>query len=353
MKKIIQKKLFLLTLIFTMLIPQIQNKACTRVVYCDGHGTVITARSMDWYKEIPANLWVFPRGMERDGLVGENSMKWKSKYGSVLTSSYDFTSADGMNEKGLVANMLWLGESQYPKFDSKGKKKGLAVSIWLAYVLDNFSTVNEVVEALAKEDIVVVTLTVPNSNFSAALHLCVSDPTGDNAVFEYINEKLVIHHSKDYKVVTNSPSFEEQLAINTYWKDISGSIMLPGTHRAADRFVRGSFYINSLQVADNTRVAIASAFSVIRNCSVPFGVSSEQEPNISPTRWRTVADQKNKVYYFENVINPNVVWVDFKNLDFSENAPVKKLSLDNNQNYAGESSMNFIKATPFNFLKVN
>jgi penicillin V acylase-like amidase (Ntn superfamily) len=30
-----------------------------------------------------------------------------------------------MNEKGLVANMLWLGESQYPKFDPKGSKKGL------------------------------------------------------------------------------------------------------------------------------------------------------------------------------------------------------------------------------------
>ena len=45
---------------------------------------VITARSMDWKGEIPANLWLLPRGMEREGLAGNNSVKWKSKYGRHL-----------------------------------------------------------------------------------------------------------------------------------------------------------------------------------------------------------------------------------------------------------------------------
>jgi choloylglycine hydrolase len=44
--------------------------ACTRVVYKGPENNVITARSMDWKDEIDANLWAFPRGMQRDGNVG-------------------------------------------------------------------------------------------------------------------------------------------------------------------------------------------------------------------------------------------------------------------------------------------
>lgn len=340
-------------ILFAMILPQYQNKACSRVMYDDGRGNVITARSMDWFENIPANLWVFPRGIERDGLCGQNSVKWKSKYGSVQTSSYNFTTADGMNEKGLVANMLWLSDSKYPAFDQNGKQKGIAISIWVSYVLDNFSSVKEVVEAHSKDEFVIVSMNIPNTKMFASLHLCVSDPSGDNAVFEYVNGKLTIHHNKEYRVMTNEPVFEDQLAINAYWKSISGNVMLPGTHNPADRFVRGSYYINALEKVDNTRVAIASVFGVIRNVSVPIGVTSYKGPNISATRWRTVADQKNKVYYFENTLNPNVVWVDFKNLNFSENSPIKKLKLDENEIYAGETSMNFAPSSPFKFLKAD
>jgi len=88
---------------------------------------------------------------------------------------------------------------------------------------------------------------------------------------------------------------------------------------------------------------------VIRNCSVPLGISSETEPNISSTRWRTVADQKNLVYYFDNVLNPNVIWVEFSKIDFSEKGKIKKLSLANNENYSGDSLLNFKETKPFQF----
>lgn len=122
------------------------SEACTRVVYKGPQNTVITARSMDWRDEIPANLWVLPKGIDRNGLVGPKSVKWTARYGSLISSSWDIASADGMNEKGLVANLLWLGESQYPKFDGKGSKKGIAISLWAQYYLDNFATVKEAVE---------------------------------------------------------------------------------------------------------------------------------------------------------------------------------------------------------------
>ena len=323
--------------------------SCTRVVYQGPNGTVLTARSMDWKEEIPANLWVLPLGMERNGEVGANSITWKAKYGSVVTSSWDIATSDGMNEMGLVANMLWLVESEYEAFDPQGARKGLSISLWAQYLLDNFATVAEAVDELRKETFTVVTAHVPGTQLMTTIHLSISDATGDNAIFEYIGGKLVIHHDRAYTVMTNSPTFDQQLALNAYWKGIGGTTMLPGTNRAADRFARASFYIKAIAQTDNTRVAVAGVFSVIRNCSVPFGISSETEPNISSTRWRTVSDQKNRVYYFENVLTPNAFWVDLKKLDLSEKGRVRKLTMDNNEVYAGETAALFKETKPFKF----
>ena len=86
--------------------------ACTRVVYQGKGNTVLTGRTMDWKEDSRSNLWIFPRGMQRNGEIGKNPLEWTSKYGSVVTSAYDICSTDGMNEKGLVANLLWLAESE-------------------------------------------------------------------------------------------------------------------------------------------------------------------------------------------------------------------------------------------------
>ncbi len=340
---------------FSLLIlaaPSLNVDACTRVVYKGPDNTVITARSMDWKEEIDPNIWIFPRGMVRDGSVGKNSVKWTSQYGSVITSAWDIATTDGINEKGLVANVLWLGESKYPKYDPQGSDKGIAISLWAQYVLDNFATVKETVDELRKNTFVIVSDYIPGTTKFTTVHLSIADASGDNAVFEYIDGKLQIHHDASYTVMTNSPVFEEQLAINKYWQSIPGTIMLPGTNRAADRYVRASYYINAIPQTSDVTTSIASVFSVIRNCSVPFGISSETEPNISSTRWRSVADHKNLVYYFETAKTPNTFWVDLKKLDFSKNAPVKKLNVSKNEIYAGETSDKFVKTKPFTFMGI-
>ena len=53
-------------------------EACTRAVYLGDGGLVITGRNMDWVEDMSSNLWVFPRGMQRDGAAGPNSVKWTS-----------------------------------------------------------------------------------------------------------------------------------------------------------------------------------------------------------------------------------------------------------------------------------
>ncbi|MEG0184581.1 MAG: linear amide C-N hydrolase [Stenotrophomonas sp.] len=324
--------------------------ACTRVVYLGENQDVITARSMDWQSDIATNLWVLPRGIARNGQAGRDSIHWKAKYGSVVASGFDISTTDGLNEAGLSANLLWLVESEYPA--QRGRKPGLAISLWAQYMLDNFATVAEAVAALEREPYALVTDNLPGESRQATLHLALSDASGDSAIVEYIGGKQVIHHDRAYQVMTNSPVFKQQLALNTYWQQIGGTVMLPGTNRSADRFARASFYINAIPKSEDPVVALASVFSVIRNVSVPYGITTPDQPNISSTRWRTVADHKRRLYFFESALTPNTFWVDLNKVDFAVGAQVLKLDLGRDQRnvFAGDALRQFQPSAPFAFL---
>jgi penicillin V acylase-like amidase (Ntn superfamily) len=321
--------------------------ACTRAVYFGKESQTVTGRSMDWVEDMQTNLWVFPRGLQRDGGLGQGSLEWTSKYGSVAASVYEGGTADGMNEKGFVANLLYLAESEYPAADDK--RPGVCITAWAQYLLDNFATVEEAVAEVSKDAFRVVPVEAPNG-MQGTVHLSISDPTGDSAIFEYVQGKLVIHHGKEYQVMTNSPTYDKQLAINEYWKEFDGAVMLPGTVRAADRFARATYYINECRQTADAREAVAAVFSVLRNVSVPRGIRKQNAPNLSSTIWRTVADQKNRVYYYEDTNSPGALWVKLDKLDFQAGSGVRKLTLAGKPDVIGDQSANFEKSEPFKFL---
>ena len=333
-------------------------EACTRAVYLGENQMVITGRSMDWAEDMFSNLWIFPRGMERSGLAGPDAPHWTSTYGSVITSGYEIGTTDGMNEAGLVANLLYLAESDYGTPDGKPP---LSISLWAQFLLDNFATVADAVKTLEQEPFRLIAPKLPNGR-PAQLHLAISDATGDSAIFEYIDGKLVIHHGAPFRVMTNSPIYAQQLALNAYWQEIGGLTFLPGTNRAADRFARASFlinaipkdidpnYINAVPGKSYANQAALSVLSVMRSVSVPLGITTPDKPNISSTIWRTVSDQKNRIYFFDSATSPNTFWVPLAELDFAEDAPVKKLTLAGGHIYAGNAADQFEPAEPFAFL---
>ncbi|WP_417768291.1 linear amide C-N hydrolase [Stappia sp.] len=332
--------------------------ACTRTVFVGDNNTVITGRNMDWMEDMQTDLWVFPRGMKRSGNAGAGSPEWTAQYGSVIASGYNTASADGMNEKGLVANLLYLAESDY---GSDSNNPPMVIGMWAQYVLDNFATVAETVEAMKNTPLHIVAPKLPNGS-AASLHLSVSDPSGDSAIFEYVKGELVIHHSKDYKVMTNSPVYDQQLALNTYWSNIGGDAFLPGTVSAADRFVRASYlldaaskkldknYISAVPGKSYANQAVAQSLSLMRSVSVPLGISTPDKPNIASTLWRVAADQTNLVYFFDSATTPNTFWVNFADLDFSKTAKPKKLPIAGGNYYAGNAAKHFEEAKPFEFM---
>lgn len=325
--------------------------ACTRVLHVSkDHKYVVTGRNMDWFMRYPTTLWKFPRGMVRSGLTKENPLKWTSKYGSIATvqtAEGQSATSDGMNEKGLAANLLYLTETEYPKRDRK--IKGLASSAYLQYLLDNFATVSEAVEALKKGDFQIVPVPIPGTDKLPSMHISLSDAKGDSAIIEFLHGDVVIHHSKAYQVMTNSPVFEQQLALTAYWDEIDGDRFLPGTRKSPDRFVRATYYNNKLPEAKTYRDAIAGVMSVMRNTSSPFGAPDPDKPNISTTVWRTIADHKNLVYFFESTISYGALWVDYKKFDFSKGTPVKMLDADSG--LVGNASDKFKVSKPIEFAR--
>lgn len=322
--------------------------ACTRCMRAFADGTVVVGRSMDWVEDPGSEMWVFPRGMKRHGNAGPASLEWTSRFGSVGVSFYGIATADGMNEKGLVANILYLAESDYGT--SVAGRPNLSIGGWAQYVLDNYATVAEAVAALEKEPFTIVAPVLPNGEPGVG-HLSISDPSGDSAIFEYLGGRLHVHHGRRYNVMTNSPPFDEQLALNAYWRQIGGDVMLPGTIRASDRFVRASFYIDAVPANLAGSRAIASVFSVIRNASAPLGITTPGEPNVASTIWRTVHDQKARTLYFDSATSPTVFWVPLEKLDFTAGAAVKKLPLKAGETYSGDASGSLRPAEPYSFLK--
>src|ERR1700730_14034578 len=101
------------------------GSACSRILWNNNKLAVVAGRTMDWPESTEPILTVFPRSKKRNGallgpnvVVKENPAKWTSKYGSLVTTIYGIGSADGFNERGLAAHMLYLDATDFGPRDS-------------------------------------------------------------------------------------------------------------------------------------------------------------------------------------------------------------------------------------------
>jgi choloylglycine hydrolase len=266
----------------------------------------------------------------------------------VAITGHDIMTVDGLNEKGLGVHALYLPETDVGPRDDK--TPGLCISLWVQYYLDNFATVAEAVKALETRPYQLLMATDPSSGKPGTLHLAVNDAAGDSAVLECIAGKLKVYHDRNHTVMTNQPTFDKQLENLKQYRGFGGDKKLPGTHEPADRFVRGAYYVKNLPKPTSDREAVAALMSVMRNVSAPFGIADPERPNVSTTIWRTVTDLTNGVLYYDSVFSPQVFWIDTKKLDFSEGAPVRKLTVVGNYDLMGEASGKFEKAEMFKFI---
>jgi choloylglycine hydrolase len=284
--------------------------ACTRVLWNDNKLAVLVGRTMDWPESTDPILTMFPRGMSRDGgragpavTVAQNPAKWTSKYASMVTTIYGIGTADGFNERGLGAHMLYLSATDFGPRDVA--KPGVQAALWAQYALDNAATVNEALDMLDKIQVVMVSARGHDAN----VHLALEDAGGDSAIIEYIGGKPVVHHGRQFTIMTNDPPYDQQLALlkTLDFSHPSSDMPLPGNVNPRDRFARADYYMALLPQPKNEREAVAGVFAIARNVSVPFGAPYAKF-GIYNTEYRTVMNLTDKRYYFEMSTTPNVIW---------------------------------------------
>jgi penicillin V acylase-like amidase (Ntn superfamily) len=306
-------------------------EACSRILWNTNKLGVFAARTMDWPESTEPILTVFPRGQARDGgnigrevVVKENPAKWTSIYGSLVTTVYGIGTVDGLNEKGLGVHLLYLTATDFGPRDPN--RPGVHAGLWGQYLLDRCATVNEALQALDGIQVVMAEA----RGRKATLHLAMEDATGDSAIVEYLDGKPVIHHGRQYRIMTNDPSYDKQLELleKLDFSNPSSDTPLPGNVNAIDRFQRIAYYSAMLPEPSNERQAVASILAIARNVSVPFGAPYKKF-GVYNTEYRTVMNLTNLRYYFELTTSPNVIWADLSQMNLAPGGPVKVLDPDN------------------------
>lgn len=321
---------------------------CSRITYLAADSTeVIVGRTLDWRTRIPTNLYVYPAGMQKKSMPEGPSYSWVSKYGSVLAVGYDGGVTEGMNEKGLVMNGLFCKTGAYrTERIAPAGTPVMSLSVLISYFLDNFATVEEAYTWFKANDFAISGSTFDGGTVSQ-LHWAITDSTGDTMLIEYDNGKTQLYRGREYQVLTNDPSMPQMQAINSYWQQVGGVNMLPGTVRSTDRFVRGDFFIHHIPDTLKGQEAVAALSTVMDNVSVPYDYVIKGEPNVSMTQWRSMADLKRKVYYFHFTDTLCHFWIDLSKISLSPGSPVLKLDTSRNRAFYGSANDRLRATEPF------
>ena len=234
-------------------------------------------------------------------VVSVNPARWTSRYGSIVTTTYGIGSADGFNERGLGAHLLYLNATDFGPRDPS--KPGLQAGLWAQYLLDNAATVKEALALLNSFQLVMVEA----RGHKATVHLAIEDASGDSAIIEYINGKQVVHHGSQFRIMTNDPTYDQQIALlnKQDFSKPSSDTPLPGNVKATDRFQRAAYFSALLPEPKNEREAVAGMLAIVRNVSVPFGAPYKGF-GIYNTEYRTAMNLTDKRYFFELTTSPNV-----------------------------------------------
>lgn len=324
--------------------------ACSRVLWNDNGQAVVVGRNMDWPEGMLTDLWAFPRGIARSGLSGDdNSLTRTSKYGSLGAAVYNIGTADGINEKGLIANLLWLAEADYGKRDVK--LPGLSPALRAQYSLDKFATVAESDGGDAAGKFQIVTAAMPGyreSHRASVARRC-------NRRFRCHRDRRrrqgahlsrpLLHGDDQLAAVSRTARQPEAIS------RLRRHAPLLGTSEAADRFVRAAYYLTNQTKPRDYRQTIVRVLSIMRNAAQPFVQPDPNRPAASHTIWRAVADATNRMYFYESTLSPNIVWVRLDGLDFSAGAPVRKLDLVHGGDLVGDVTSSFKPSAPFAFRK--
>lgn len=330
------KKILFLILFFTL--PSLAP-ACTTFFISDAD-TKIFGRNYDF--QIGKGLLIVNKkniSKQSPTDKNNNSIKWISTYGSVTFNQFGKEyPMGGMNEAGLVVELMWLDGTEYPEADSRPAVNTL---LWIQYQLDNASTVQDIIDS---DSIIRI------SRSSVPIHYLVADKNGNCAAIEFIGGKMVYHLSNDmpYRVLTND-FYSASVDYVSQYKEFGGNKELENNPSSLNRFARTCKLVKEYDPIGKIP-AVNYSFDILSKISQ------------GQTQWSIVYDLNNLKVLFRTKEADKIKSLSFQNLDFACSTPAKTFDVNSDNvgnisqilsDYSHESNYDLIKYafTTVDFLK--
>jgi choloylglycine hydrolase len=262
----------------------------------------VFGKNYDWGVDVGL-VMVNKRGVEKRSMTRANPARWRSRYGSVTFNQYgrEFPNG-GMNEAGLVVELMWLDSTEYPEPDQRASVTTLE---WVQYQLDNAATVADVTASDGAIRII--------QGAAAAIHFLVADAGGACASIEFLDGKLVAHTGTDMpaRALTNH-TYEQSL---DYAGRFGGGAELPRSSRSLDRFVRAAHMADSF---------VGPAAAAVQHA---FGILADVAQG-DYTKWSIVYDIGSRRVNFRTRVHHQIRYLDLSDLDFACDTPVTMIDVN-------------------------
>lgn len=283
---------------------------CTTFIV-DGDSGPLFGRNYD-FEFGDAMVVVNPRGLVKtsatEATAGQRPAAWTARYGSLTFNQYGVGfPTGGVNERGVVVELLWLNGARYPESDARPTVSTLE---FIQYLLDQAATLDEALRAAGEVRIRGVT----------PLHFLVSDREGHAATVEFLDGRLVVHRGATLPVrVLTNDRYDRSLETLQQQRAAGDRQPLPRDASSLSRFMRAA---SMLQPSASSTQA-----SPQRSAAHAFAVLDEVAQS-GATHWQIVYELQPGVVRYRTAANREPRHIEFARLDYSCSAGVRLLDVD-------------------------
>lgn len=311
---------------------------CTGLTLETKEGLHLFGRNMDIEYSFNQSIIFIPRNFKCSNI--ETNKELTTKYAilgmGTIFNEYP-TFADGMNEKGLgCAGLNFPIYASYSEKPIEGKNN-IPVYDFLLWILANFSSLEEVKNALKNTNIVDIPINKNTPN--TTLHWIISDSTGKSIVVEQTKEKLNVFDN-NIGVLTNSPTFDWHITnLNQYvsmnYNQIpnlelreqsltalgqgTGLVGLPGDFTPASRFIRAAFLRDALLKNDKNSINLIDFFHILNNVAMVRGSIRTLAEKSDITQYTSCMCLEKGIYYYNTYENNQINAIDMNKEDLDGN----------------------------------
>jgi len=267
------------------------------------NGQMAFGRNYDWIADA-GMVCTNQRGLMKTSIRHSdgNTVSWVSLYGSITFNQYgkEFPTG-GMNEKGLVVELMWLDGTVYPKPDDR---PAIGVLQWIQYQLDNHATIEEVINS---DNTLRITST------GTPLHYLVADAGGNAATIEFLDGRMQVHKGDalPIPVLTN----------DTYSSSIiSHNAGVSRQNNSLERFTAAWNMIQQYKSDPGRRSMVDESFFIL-----------DKVTQGDHTKWSIVYDISNRKIFFKTNKYQQLRSVNFSTFNFSCSLPSKQININGNE----------------------